>query len=158
KAGVRSLDIDSVPPATKGIAALFSCSAGEVSLETDQLGKGHGVFFHCVLEGLRGKARNKRGEGTWPGLSSYVIERVKEEVASLSPGTEQTPHEVKNVVGTPLLLRPTPVVEAELAFQRGMGLYLGRGTAIDYPAAVRSFRAAAGRGHAPGRVALGLCQ
>jgi hypothetical protein len=37
-----------------GVAAFFSCSAGEKSFESPQLK--HGVFFHYVLQGLSGRA------------------------------------------------------------------------------------------------------
>ena len=37
-------------------ALLFACSAGQEALETPQAGGGHGVFFHCVIEGLEGAA------------------------------------------------------------------------------------------------------
>ena len=41
-----------LPPG--GVAALFSCSAGEKAYENTELK--HGVFFHFVIEGLKGKA------------------------------------------------------------------------------------------------------
>lgn len=37
-----------------GVVALFSCSAGQKAFESPQLK--HGVFFHFVIEGLKGKA------------------------------------------------------------------------------------------------------
>jgi uncharacterized caspase-like protein len=40
------------PPA--GVVALFSCSQGERAFEHDELK--HGVFFHYVIEALRGQA------------------------------------------------------------------------------------------------------
>lgn len=44
-------------PATPGsVAALFSCSEKEVSWEDAELDGGHGVFFHSVIEGLKGDA------------------------------------------------------------------------------------------------------
>ena len=65
----RNIDPESVrPPA--GVAALFSCKAGERAYETEKLGKGgHGVFFHHVIEGLKGEAGNKsrRGDVRVPG-------------------------------------------------------------------------------------------
>jgi uncharacterized caspase-like protein len=36
-------------------AVLFSCAARQQALETEQAGGGHGIFFHFVLEGLRGR-------------------------------------------------------------------------------------------------------
>ena len=41
------------PPTPKGVVALFSCSAKEKAYESDKLK--HGVFFHYVIEALRGK-------------------------------------------------------------------------------------------------------
>jgi uncharacterized caspase-like protein len=75
----RNVDIDALPKPPRGTAALFSCSTGERAFETDKLGKGHGVFFHHVLEGLRGKARNERGEGTRspPGRDPAASWRVE---------------------------------------------------------------------------------
>src|SRR5213075_204074 len=96
-------------------------------------------------------------EVTWPDLSRYVVERVRKEVGNLSPGAEQTPHEVKNIVGSPVLMRTTPRLEAELIFQRGMDLYLGQGAPIDRAEAVRNLRSAAEKGHALAHAALAMC-
>ena len=40
--------------------AFFSCGSRQRAQETDKAGGGHGVFFHYVLEGLRGKAATPR--------------------------------------------------------------------------------------------------
>ena len=45
------------------MAALFGCSKRQKAWEHDDLK--HGVFFHAVLEGLAGKAKNEDGEVTW---------------------------------------------------------------------------------------------
>src|SRR5207244_1283488 len=58
----RSLDVDTLPRPPRGTAALFSCSSGQRAFETDKLR--HGVFFHFVLEGLKGGAKNEEGETT----------------------------------------------------------------------------------------------
>jgi uncharacterized caspase-like protein len=50
----RSVDADSLPKPPRGTAALFSCKSGERAFESPKLR--HGVFFHHVLEGLKGKA------------------------------------------------------------------------------------------------------
>ena len=64
KAGAtRNLDPDMSAP--RGVAALLSCGPGQRAWETEKLGEGHGVFFHYVLEGMKGKARNLQGEVTW---------------------------------------------------------------------------------------------
>ena len=45
-----------------GVAAFFSCSAGEKAFEDADLK--HGVFFHFIIEGLNGKAdRDHEGQG-----------------------------------------------------------------------------------------------
>jgi formylglycine-generating enzyme required for sulfatase activity len=44
------------PPPPDSVAALFSCSEKEVSWEDAGLNGGHGVFFHFVIEGLKGQA------------------------------------------------------------------------------------------------------
>src|SRR5262249_53449975 len=62
-----------------GVAALFSCLADQISYESDK--HRHGVFFHHVLEGLRGKARNKRGAVDLADLYKYVKDEVPDAVA-----------------------------------------------------------------------------
>ena len=72
-----------LPPAS--VAALFSCSEKEVSWEDKDLDGGHGVFFHYVIEGLKGKAdeddgnRDRRVE--LDELYSYVKDNVRSFVA-----------------------------------------------------------------------------
>lgn len=63
-----------------GIAWLNSTERGELAQEDARWGGGHGVFTHCLLEGLRGKAdRNNDGIIRIGELFEYVVERVKEE-------------------------------------------------------------------------------
>lgn len=86
----RGVDGDSAPRPPAGVAALFSCSAGERAFESDRLG--HGVFFHRVLRGLEGAAKNARGEVTWDALQAYVRDEVTDEVGRLiGGGAKQTP-------------------------------------------------------------------
>src|SRR5271157_3152132 len=49
------------PPVPASVAALFSCSDGEVAWDDADLGGGHGVFFHYVIEGLKGAADQENG-------------------------------------------------------------------------------------------------
>ena len=102
----RSIDVDTAPRPPRGIAALFSCSSGERAFETEKLGGGHGVFFHFVLQGLRGKAKNARGAVTWGGLVEYVTEQVSDEVPRvIRDGARQTPHLMADLKGkSPVLL------------------------------------------------------
>jgi hypothetical protein len=100
--GVDGSRIEALP---KGVAALFSCSAGQRSFETKKAGGGHGVFFHFVLEGLRGKAAKEGGEVTWSRLADYVQENVAARVPEwINPEMKQVPHEVKNLAGLPPVL------------------------------------------------------
>jgi formylglycine-generating enzyme required for sulfatase activity len=103
-----SLKSEMVP---EGVAALFSCKTGQVSFEVEQLR--HGLFFHFVLRGLAGRAKNTRGEVTWGGLAEYVTRQVTRQAGKLAGhGARQTPQEVKNLEGeSPLLLRSAPAGE-----------------------------------------------
>jgi hypothetical protein len=108
ESSTRNLDVrDMTIP--EGVAALFSCKAGERAWETRKLGKGHGVFFWYVLEAMRGKARNKKDELTWRDLVGYVTDNVMDNVPVLiKDGARQTPHEAKNLPGNPVLLPRMP--------------------------------------------------
>jgi hypothetical protein len=54
-------------------AVMFSCRKGQRAFENDNLQ--HGLFTHCVLEGLRGQAA-QNGELDWAGLVAYVNRRM----------------------------------------------------------------------------------
>jgi uncharacterized caspase-like protein len=60
ESAMRNVDVEQVT-VPKGVGVLFSCSSGEKAWETKKLGKGHGVFFYHVAQGLKGEAKNKRG-------------------------------------------------------------------------------------------------
>ena len=85
-----------------GVAALFSCSEGQKSYESEKLG--HGVFFHYIIEGLRGGAANKKGEVTLQGLTAYVTDEVPDAVKEVSTDARQRPQQVGDLSG------PTPLV------------------------------------------------
>ena len=99
----RGVDGDHLPSPPKGVAALFSCSSGQFAWEADKYK--HGVFFHFVLEGLRGEAASG-GAVTWNSLSNYVSERVSDTVPVLiGGGAKQEPHEMRSLAGkSPVLL------------------------------------------------------
>jgi hypothetical protein len=103
----RNVDVDSLPRLPHGTAVLFSCKSGERAFESPKLGKkGHGIFFHYVLEGLRGKAKNEHGEVTWARLAEFVTEKVSEEVPTLiGEGAKQTPELKVSLTGkSPVLV------------------------------------------------------
>jgi formylglycine-generating enzyme required for sulfatase activity len=103
--GMRGIDGDRAPRPPKGVAALFSCSAGEISHETAKLK--HGVFFHFVLQGLKGGAVNEDGEVTWARLSEYVCRKVTREMPEelARDGAKQHPNVIADLSGeSPVLL------------------------------------------------------
>jgi hypothetical protein len=104
----RNADPDNLPRPPRGTAALFSCRGGERAFETDKLGdRGHGIFFHFVLEGLRGKAKNEDNEVTWDRLTEFVKRQVSRQVPKvIGDGAKQTPHLLANLEGeSPVLVR-----------------------------------------------------
>ncbi len=86
----------SVPPG--GVAALYSCSAGERAFEDDELR--HGVFFHFVIEALRGGA-DLDGDGriTLPELELFTKKRVADFVRARYDGVRQMPDLVGSTQG-----------------------------------------------------------
>src|SRR5262245_17611448 len=89
------------PPA--GLVALFSCSEGERAFEHDELK--HGVFFHYVIEALRGEAaRDDQAEVTVADLEGYVQRGVDSFVRSRF-GASQRPERKGQVSGAVPLVR-----------------------------------------------------
>jgi formylglycine-generating enzyme required for sulfatase activity len=76
-------------PPPKGIAALFSCSDGQDSLEDPELG--HSVFFYHVLKGWQGDAADTEGRVTLNSLAGYVTENVPRYVRLTFRDTTQVP-------------------------------------------------------------------
>jgi hypothetical protein len=70
------------PPVPASVAALFSCSDGEVAWEEAELGGGHGVFFHFLIEGLKGDADgNRDGKVSLLELTEYAQDKVPDFVS-----------------------------------------------------------------------------
>ena len=46
----------------------------------------HGIFFHHVIKGLEGEAKNKKGRVTWASLVEHVVEKVTEDIPELIGG------------------------------------------------------------------------
>ena len=88
-----------------GVAALFSCSDGQRSYESDKLK--HGVFFHFVIQGLKGDAANKKGEVGLEGLAQYVNDEVPDAVKDVSTDARQRPQLVGNLSGSAPLVTVT---------------------------------------------------
>ncbi len=101
--GARGIDADSAPVPPKGVAALFSCSAGQRAFEVESLR--HGVFFHYVLDGLRGAARDSDEEVTFESLSAYVRKQVGRRVPQIvGGGARQSPNLKADLSGESLVL------------------------------------------------------
>ena len=97
----------------KGTMVFFSCDEKQTSQETAKAGEGHGVFFHCVLETLRGghrEAIDKTGNVTWERLVTIVKEQVRiktgEWFEAVPERERQRPHSIGNLVEVPPLLKP----------------------------------------------------
>jgi TPR repeat protein len=108
----KGIDAGSAPVPPQGALAMFSCSAQQKSFEDPD--RQHGVFFHYVIEGLRGKAINADGEVTFALLNDYVARRVDGRVKELFPAQKQTPNMVARVVGaSPVLVNAEDAKLAE---------------------------------------------
>jgi formylglycine-generating enzyme required for sulfatase activity len=101
--GSRGINADSAPRPPQGVAALFSCRAGERAYEHKDYG--HGVFFHHVLKGLEGEAKDSDREVTFAGLAAYVSRRVARDVPRLiGSGAKQSPNLKADYSTEPVLL------------------------------------------------------
>jgi TPR repeat protein/uncharacterized caspase-like protein len=102
-------------PPPGGVAALFSCSAGELAFEHDELK--HGVFFHYLIKGLQGEA-DLDGDRTvsLSELDLYIKKRVPDFVRG-KYGKEQNPNLVGNTRGL------VPVVSLVRARKASAGLH-----------------------------------
>src|SRR6202043_2449234 len=111
-----------------------------------KLGKRHGVFFHHVLEGLRGKAKNARGDVTWARLTEYVTDAVSDDVPILiGGGAKQTPELKVNLTGkSPILVH---LSEADRLFRLAQENEYGQGRKIDWGEAAALYRQADEKGH-----------
>lgn len=104
--GARGITSDNAPRPPQGVAALFSCRAGEKSYEHDKLR--HGVFYYHVIEGLKGKAKKNNGRVTFTSLTSYVMDEVADGESGVlklfDGGARQSPNLIGNFSSDPVLL------------------------------------------------------
>ena len=115
RSGIDGNRVENLP---EGTALFFSCSSRQRAMETEKAGGGHGVFFHSVLEGLRGNpsTRDDKGNVTWGRLTNYVSERVGANAALwFNENERQVPHKVENLTKVPpLMVAASGAVEKEL--------------------------------------------
>src|SRR5262249_40596903 len=77
-----------------GVAALFSCSPGELAFEHEELK--HGIFFHYLIKGLQGEADLDGDHSvSLSELDLYIKKRVPDFVRAKF-GKEQNPNLVGN--------------------------------------------------------------
>jgi hypothetical protein len=89
----------------EGVSILLSCSPGERSQETPNLGKGHGVFFYFIIDGFRGAAKDSEGTVTGPTLANHVNKQVSNYVRTrIGHGAKQTPQMRTFISGQPTVL------------------------------------------------------
>jgi WD40 repeat protein len=82
----------------RGVAALFSCSPGELSHEDRDLR--HGVFFHHLLEAWNGAAYDNDNKLSLSQVFDYTIKTTAESVQKKFPGASQTPQQRVEVSGS----------------------------------------------------------
>lgn len=79
-----------IPDPPGGTVALFSCSKGQISHESETFQ--HGFMTHFVIDGLNGKAANKTGVIGWDQLVAHVKDEVPDAVTSQKgPNSVQRP-------------------------------------------------------------------
>ena len=106
KGGGKVIRVESVgkrkrPILPSGIAAFFSCSATEQSYEYKEYH--HSLFFHHLIEGLRGKGDvDKDGSVYFGELANFVIGEVEKSSKKFKL-KKQTPERTVNVEGRILM-------------------------------------------------------
>ena len=112
---LQSLTRPQLPDPPGGVAAFFSCSAGQRAFEDE--GLKHGVFFHHVILGLKGEAKlQKREEVTWDSLVAYVKSEVPDTVKTLyGHTTRQTPENKGELRGQATLITLNSIVRPKSA-------------------------------------------
>ena len=82
-------------------AVLFACGSGQLSHQSDKLGRGHGLFTHAVLKTLKTDERV-----TWTGLVHGVEKEFETDAlrALIPEGRTQQPVEAKGQLGATELL------------------------------------------------------
>lgn len=152
--GSRGIDADSAPRPPRGVAAFFSCSASQRAYEHPNLK--HGIFFHHVLEGIRGKAKNSEDEVTFNSLVDYVGRSVERDVPKLiGGGAEQQPNQKADLKGrSPVLVAMTLDYQkwpGQKEFEEQFLYFWGIGRKKDQKMAATFAKRAAELGHPLGK-------
>ncbi len=114
--GIDEIETAILPPRT---AVLLSCSRRQFSYEDEAFGGGHGAFFMCVIEGLKGGAIDaKRNRISWQRLATYVCDEVPDRINGTDHlkkgGAIQQPHMIANIgQEQPVLLTPAMLAKID---------------------------------------------
>jgi tetratricopeptide (TPR) repeat protein len=115
-------------PVPGGVAAFFACSKGQEAYEFNSLK--NGVFFHFVIEGLRGGARSPGSqEVTLAGLGSYVTRQVRDFVRR-EENRDQVPELINRTRGPVTLVAGPEEERRAAALARQLQDLLSRGQAL----------------------------
>jgi len=109
----RGIDGGTVKTLPKGVAALLGCEDQKQSFESEKAGGGHGIFFHSVIEGLKGEAADRDGDITWQGLAAYVTKSVPKNARAWAD-REQKPNLISNTAGAPPVLARVKLPDVRL--------------------------------------------
>ena len=135
RGGINGSRIDNLP---EGTAVFFSCSGRQKARETDKMfpaekgKKGHGVFFHFVLTGLRGApgATDAKGRVTWDRLVPFVKEQVKEANADWFAEVKEEERQIPFAIGS---LGDVPPLVSDQAKKPGDGkTYTSKATGMKF--------------------------
>jgi hypothetical protein len=86
----RGLTFDIRNREVEAFATLYATRIGERAYEYSE--KRHGYFTWAIIEGLKGKAANERGEVTLGGLEQYIQDAVPRQISiDLGAGKDQRP-------------------------------------------------------------------
>jgi hypothetical protein len=86
----RGFTFDTRNREVEAFATLYATRIGERAYEYSE--KRHGYFTWAIIEGLKGKAANERGEVTLGGLEQYIQDAVPRQISiDLGAGKDQRP-------------------------------------------------------------------
>ena len=111
-------------------APSLSCAAGQQAFETIDAGGGHGVFFHQVLEGMRGKAKDEEMKLVLIQLGEFLMGSPESEKDRIS--SEENQHRVR--ITKPYYFATTEVTQKQWASVMGTTPWMGEKEGPDFAA------------------------
>jgi hypothetical protein len=110
----RGFDFDSKNTEVEAFATMYATRVGERAYEYAE--KKHGYFSWAVVEGLKGRAANDRGEVTLGSLETFVQEAVPRQIGiDLGSGKNQRPFsDVRGFKASELVLAKVDLKNAQV--------------------------------------------